>query len=87
MSQQMEDIKKTGPEAALRRKMLHIGSMVSVHHLDALKENITYAPLTTRIMLRAAWLWADARKQGLPTAPEERLDIDVILAAQAQDFT
>lgn len=71
----------------LRRKMLHIGSIVSVHHLDALKENITYAPLTTRIMLQAAWLWADARKQGLPTAPEERLDIDVILAAQAQAFT
>lgn len=70
----------------LRRKMLHIGSANSIHHLDALKENITYAPLTTRIMLRAARLWADARKQGLPTAPEERLDIDVILAAQASDL-
>lgn len=69
----------------LRRKMLHLGSTVSVRHLDVLKENVTYAPLTTRIMLRAARLWADARKRGLPTAPDERLDIDVILAAQAQD--
>ena len=69
----------------LRRKILHLGSTVSVRHLDALKENITYAPLTTRIMLRAARLWADARRQGLPTAPDERLDIDIILAAQAQD--
>ncbi len=70
----------------LRRKMLHLGSTTSIRHLDALKENIAYAPLTTRMMLRAARLWADARKQGLPTAPEERLDIDVILAAQAQDL-
>jgi len=66
-----------------RRKMLHIGSTSSVRYLDALKENIAYAPLTTEVMLRAARLWADARKQGLPTAPEERLDVDVILAAQA----
>lgn len=66
-----------------RRKMLHIGSTNSVRYLDALKENIVYAPLTTKVMLRAAQLWADARKQGLPTATEERLDVDVILAAQA----
>ncbi len=69
-----------------RRKMLHIGSASSVRYLDELKENIAYAPLTTQVMLRAAQLWADARKRGLPTAPEDRLDVDVILAAQALDF-
>lgn len=69
-----------------RRKMLHIGSVGSIRYLDELKENIVYAPLTTRVMPRAARLWADARKRGLPTAPEERLDVDVILAAQASDF-
>ncbi len=69
-----------------RRKMLHIGSMSSVRYLDALKENLTYAPLTTQVMLRAAQLWADARKEGMPTAPEERLDVDVILAAQAVEL-
>ncbi len=69
-----------------RRKMLHIGSASSVRYQDELKENIAYAPLTTQVMLRAAQLWADARKRGLPTAPEDRLDVDVILAAQALDF-
>jgi len=69
-----------------RRKMLHIGSAGSVRYLDELKENIAYAPLNTRVMLRAARLWADARKRGLPTAPEDRLDVDVILASQALDF-
>lgn len=69
-----------------RRKLLHLGSTGSIRHLDALKETIGYAPLTTSVMLRAARLWAEARRRGLPTASERALDVDVILAAQALEF-
>lgn len=69
-----------------RRKLLHLESRGSLLHLDALKETIGYAPLTTNVMLGAARLWAEARKRVLPTTSERALDTDVILAAQALDF-
>jgi predicted nucleic acid-binding protein len=34
-------------------------------------------------MLKAAELWADARRHGVPTADPRELDGDAILAAQA----
>jgi predicted nucleic acid-binding protein len=34
-------------------------------------------------MLKAAELWADARRSGHPTADPKELDCDVIIAAQA----
>ena len=42
-----------------------------------------YAPLTTDAMLPAADLWAQMRNSGTPTGDPKKLDIDVILAAQA----
>jgi predicted nucleic acid-binding protein len=68
----------------VRRNLLLEGLTRSVARLDELKETLPYMPLTTQVMLRAAALWADARKRGQPTADPRELDGDVILAAQAE---
>jgi predicted nucleic acid-binding protein len=74
------------PEIAdyeVRRSLLLSGLADSVRELDRLKTNLTYAPITTSVMLRAAGIWADARRVGRPTADRQALDCDVILAAQS----
>jgi predicted nucleic acid-binding protein len=57
----------------------------SLQHLDRLGGLLTYLPLTTAVMQRAASLWADARFRGIPTGVS--LDADVILAAQALEIS
>ncbi|MEW6210266.1 MAG: PIN domain-containing protein [Acidobacteriota bacterium] len=74
------------PEIAdyeLRRNLLLSGLSKSINRLDHLKVSLTYLPLNTGVMLKAAELWAEARKAGQPTADPKALDGDVILAAQA----
>lgn len=74
------------PEIAdyeVRRELLRVGKVASIRRLDLLKAAITYCPITTAVMLKAAELWAEARKRGRPTADPKALDGDVILAAQA----
>lgn len=74
------------PEIAdyeLRRELLRVGKVAGIRRLDQLKAAITYRPITTEVMLKAADLWAEARKRGRPTADPKELDGDVILAAQA----
>jgi predicted nucleic acid-binding protein len=75
------------PEIAdyeLRRELIRAGLSRSIERLNALKRELRYLPLTTRTMLRAAQLWAEARNRGTPTADPKELDGDVILAAQAE---
>lgn len=67
----------------LRRELLRANKVHGLGRLDLLKRSIHYLPITTPIMLRAAELWADVRRRGLPTADSRALDGDVILAAQA----
>ena len=76
------------PEIAdyeLRRNLILEGLMDSVRRLDQLKAVLTYLPLSTSAMVRAATFWAQARRQGNPTADPKELDVDVILAAQAYE--
>jgi predicted nucleic acid-binding protein len=67
----------------LRRSLIRMDSADSLMFLDSLETDVTYLPLTTSIMRRAANLWAETRNDGRVTAPDAALDGDVILSAQA----
>jgi predicted nucleic acid-binding protein len=69
----------------VRRNLLLHNLLPSIRELDRLKATLIYAPISTPVMLRAAELWADARRRGHPTADPRELDCDVVLAAQALD--
>ncbi len=67
----------------LRRELLRAGKTASVKRLDGLKTLLRFLPITSPAMLLAADLWAQSRQSRLPTGDPKKLDIDVILAAQA----
>ncbi len=67
----------------IRRELLRAAKSAGIVKLDALKAALRYLPLTTSAMLMAADLWAQSRRRGLPTGDPKKLDIDVLLAAQA----
>lgn len=67
----------------VRRELLRAGKTNSIAALDSLKATFDYLPISTSAMLRAAVLWADSRNRGISTGDPRKLDIDVILAAQA----
>jgi predicted nucleic acid-binding protein len=51
----------------------------SLDRLNELKDTITFLPINSEVMLRAAELWARVRHAGKPTADNKELDCDVIL--------
>lgn len=67
----------------VRRELLRANKTKGIQRLDNLINQIGYLPITRQVMLKAAEFWAQARKQGQPTADNKALDADVILAAQA----
>jgi predicted nucleic acid-binding protein len=75
------------PEIAdyeLRRELIRANLNESISRLDSLESHLTYCPIETAVIRRAAEFWADARNRGTPTADDKALDGDVILAAQAE---
>lgn len=78
------------PEIAdyeVRRELLRANKAKGVARLNIIKSSVGYLPITTSVMLRAAELWAQARRSGMPTADPKALDCDVILAAQALEVS
>jgi hypothetical protein len=74
------------PEVAdneVRRELTRVRAYPSLQRLDELVTlgGLSYAPVTTAEWRQAAIFWADARARGLPTASQDALDADVILAA------
>jgi predicted nucleic acid-binding protein len=58
------------PEIAdyeVRRELLRSGRAKGVRRLDQLKTRLTYLPIATDAMLKAAEFWAVARRHGNPT--------------------
>lgn len=77
------------PEIAdyeVRRELIRANKSAGLRRLDSLKATVEYLPIVTDAMLLAAEFWATARQRGRPSAPDDRLDADVILAAQAVTF-
>lgn len=70
----------------VRRELLRGSRARSIARLDDLMLQLDILPLNRRAMIRAAELWAEARRRGRPTADAAALDADVILAAQTQLF-
>lgn len=67
-----------------RRELIRRNASQGIVLLDQLAATVEYVEFTTPAMRRAAMLWAAARNRGIPTADNQSLDADVILAAQAQ---
>jgi predicted nucleic acid-binding protein len=81
-----EGVQLLVPEIAdyeVRRELIRANRVRGLQRLDEMKTTLGYLPITTTAMLRAAELWADARRRGKPTASDASLDADVILAGQA----
>ena len=68
----------------IRRESILENSVRGLDLLDDLPLLVEYLPIRTPVIRRAAELWALARRRGMPTAHQASLDVDVILAAQAQ---
>lgn len=67
----------------VRRELERVGAEASLRALDELRASLVFAPITSPAMILAGRLWAESRRRGRATCAPERLDGDVILAAQA----
>lgn len=67
----------------LRRELIRANQHRGLARLEALVQELGSISIDQEVIREAATLWAEARRQGLPTAPDLALDGDCFLAAQA----
>ncbi|MFO0810195.1 MAG: nucleic acid-binding protein [Gemmataceae bacterium] len=66
-----------------RRELIRLKRVKALRSLDWLSGTAEYLPIPTDAMRRATELWATVRQGGKPTAGDNDLDADMILAVQA----
>jgi len=67
----------------LRRELLRQKNVTAINRLDTFNRLATlYLPLGTDAVREATRLWADVRQRGIPTASDDALDGDALIAAQ-----
>lgn len=69
-------------EYEVRRELIRAGKVRGIQSLDVFLATVRPLAVTREILLRAAQLWAQARKSGFAGAGDKELDADLILAAQ-----
>ena len=67
----------------VRRELIRAGKTKGLARLDSLVEELGRIPIGPSAWDFAAELWAHARRDGKPTAKEDALDADVLVAAVA----
>jgi predicted nucleic acid-binding protein len=67
----------------VRRELFRVGNRGGINRLDHLHPGLAFLPVTEEILDIASELWAAVRRAGLPTAADDALDGDAILAATA----
>ena len=65
-----------------RRELIRANKVQGLRRLDEFCSTLEFLPINQEALRRAAELWAQVRAAGRPTAPDNSLDADVILAAQ-----
>jgi predicted nucleic acid-binding protein len=69
------------------RRWLHATrAQAGLRRLNDMKSQFVYYPITTTHMQKAAELWGNLRRRGLPVSGSRDLGADVILAARALTF-
>lgn len=67
----------------VRRELLRAGASAKLRRLASLRIRYDSLEITGEALERAAEFWATLRRMGLPTAGDEALDADAILAGMA----